>query len=445
MIAIIGVTTDISQRKKMEEAQQWEAAVNASMAEISQALLTMESTEEISQLVLDHAQQLTGSTFGYVGHIDPETGHLICTTMTHEIWDVCEVEDKDIIFEEFGGLWGWVLDHREPLMTNQPSEDQRSSGTPEGHISINRFVSAPAMIGDELVGQIALANPGRPYEERDLRLTERLANVYALAVQHARTERRLEAYSEQLEEMVKERTQELREAQERLLRRKKLAMLGQLAGSVSHELRGPLGSIKNSAYFLQLALEDPAPDVQETLDILNEEIARSETIIDSMLDFARTETPNRQPVSANVLVENALNRVKVPDTIDVELNLEDTLPTVAADPKQLLGVFENITKNAVEAMPEGGKLRVKSNTVRDANEEPVQVEIAFADNGVGITEKDLERVFEPLFSTKEGGTGLGLPLAQALVEAHGGSITVKSRVGEGSTFTVLLPVERKGI
>jgi signal transduction histidine kinase len=301
------------------------------------------------------------------------------------------------------------------------------------------------MIGDELVGQIALANPGRPYEERDLRLTERLANVYALAVQHARTERRLEAYSEQLEEMVKERTQELREAQERLLRRKKLAMLGQLAGSVSHELRGPLGSIKNSAYFLQLALEDPAPDVQETLDILNEEIARSETIIDSMLDFARTETPNRQPVSANVLVENALNRVKVPDTIDVELNLEDTLPTVAADPKQLLGVFENITKNAVEAMPEGGKLRVKSNTVRDANEEPVQVEIAFADKGVGITEKDLERVFEPLFSTKEGGTGLGLPLAQALVEAHGGSITVKSRVGEGSTFTVLLPVERKGI
>ena len=439
----IGLIRDVTDRVRTEAALQWQADVDAALAEISQALLTRKSTEDISRLVLEHAQQLTSSAFGYVGHIDPETGYLICTTMTHEIWDVCEVEDKDIVFEQFGGLWGWVLDHKESLMTNAPPEDPRSSGTPEGHIAIERFVSAPAMIGDELVGQIALANPGRAYEERDLGLTERLANIYALAIQRARAERQLEAYSEQLEEMVRERTRALRDAQERLLRRKKLAMLGQLAGSISHELRGPLGTIKNSTYFLQLALEDVSPDVQETLEILNEEIARSEAIISSMLDFARTETPNRQPVNINGLVEEALPRVEMPGTIKVELDLDDALPAVAADPEQLLRVFENLIKNAVEAMPEGGQMRIESDAILDEDDEPDRVELVFSDTGVGIREEDLAKIFEPLFSTKESGTGLGLALVQALVDAHGGSVEIETQVGEGSTFTVILPIDEE--
>jgi PAS domain S-box-containing protein len=178
---------DVTERHRVEEMIEWEAGVNAAMAELAKAMITTEDLSEITSLVLDHARRLTDSTFGFVGYIDPKTGHLISPTLTQGIWETCQVPDKTFIFEEFGGLWGWVLKHREPILTNTPSEDARSGGVPSGHIPIERFLSAPAMIGDTLMGQIALANPTRDYTERDLIALERLASLYALAVQRSRS------------------------------------------------------------------------------------------------------------------------------------------------------------------------------------------------------------------------------------------------------------------
>jgi signal transduction histidine kinase len=204
---------------------------------------------------------------------------------------------------------------------------------------------------------------------------------------------------------------------------------------VGHELRNPLGAIKNAAYFLNMALEQPEPEVRETLEILKREVATSEHIISSLLDFARPKPPIRRKVNINEVVQETLSRNGVPGNVRVIRKLDESLPAILADPDQLVQVFGNIIRNAIQAMLEGGRLTVKSKVSR-----PGWVSVSISDTGVGIPPKDQKKLFEPLFTTKAKGIGLGLPVTKILVEGHGGTIEVKSKVGKGSTFTVILPM-----
>lgn len=191
-----GIIHDITKRKQNEEALLWESNVNASIAELSIALILQTTIEEISSLVMEHAKRLTNSKFGYTGYIDLQTGYLVSPTLSRDIWEVCNVKDKNVVFEKFTGLFGWVLNNRKPLLTNAPDKDPRSSGTPEGHIPIQRFLSVPAMIGETLVGQISVANSDHDYIDRDLMLLERLGTIYAIALQRKKTEEALQQSEE---------------------------------------------------------------------------------------------------------------------------------------------------------------------------------------------------------------------------------------------------------
>jgi signal transduction histidine kinase len=259
--------------------------------------------------------------------------------------------------------------------------------------------------------------------------------VIADITERKRAEEALKEYSERLEEMVEERTQELRDAQEQLIRKEKLAVLGQLAGGVGHELRNPLGAISNAVYFLNMVLEEPDPDVQETLEILQKEVKTSEMIISSLLDFARAKLPTRRKVDVNDVVQEALSRVTVPENVKVVNQLDGRLPIILADSDQLGQVFGNIILNAVQAMPDGGQLVMQSEVPS-----PEWVAVSFTDTGVGIPEENLGKLFEPLFTTKAKGIGLGMAVTKTLVEGHGGKIEVESEVGVGTTFTVRLPI-----
>ena len=263
-----------------------------------------------------------------------------------------------------------------------------------------------------------------------------LLRALRYAIERQRAEEALQQHAEQLEERVAERTKALEEAHERLVRQEKLAVLGQLAGGVGHELRNPLGAIKNAAYFVNLSLPEPEPDVKEALEILTREVDTAERIISSLLGFARTKRPSRREMSLNDITREALSRTAVPDTVSVCCELDETLPPILADPDQLAQVCGNLIGNAIQAMPEGGRLVVKT-----ARRSRTEVDISVADTGVGIPEENLERVFEPLFTTKAKGIGLGLALVKTLVEAHGGTVEVESAVGQGSTFSVRLPID----
>ena len=211
-----------------------------------------------------------------------------------------------------------------------------------------------------------------------------------------------------------------------------------LAGGVGHELRNPLGAIKNAVYFLNMMLEEPEPEIKETLEILEKEIVISENIISSLLDFAHPRPLRLQKVDINDVVQKALSRITVPDEVKVSSQLNIALPSIQADPDQLTQVFNNIISNAIQAMPEGGQLVIKSEAPS-----PGWVTISIKDTGVGIPEENLEKLFEPLFTTKAKGIGLGLSVSQTLAKGHGGNIEVQSEVGKGSTFKVQLPISQK--
>lgn len=171
-------------RKERNEAVatlSWKAEMNAALAELSQALIKIDiPITEISNQTMDYARRLTDSSIACVGIIDSSADRLRTSLMTNE---TCEIADKDTVFDKSDGLWGWVLKEQKPLLTNSPSTDPRSGSTPTDHFPIERFLSVPAMIGDKLVGQLAVANSNRDYSDRDLLSMERLAALLALAIQ----------------------------------------------------------------------------------------------------------------------------------------------------------------------------------------------------------------------------------------------------------------------
>jgi PAS domain S-box-containing protein len=261
--------------------------------------------------------------------------------------------------------------------------------------------------------------------------------IFRDITERKRLEEEKEQHARDLEAKIKEvetARGELQEAQEKLVRTEKLAAIGELAGGVGHELRNPLGAIKNATYLLNMTFTEPEPVAKEALEILDKEMAKSEHILSSLLDFGRPRSPIQQMVSINHAAQEALFGVKVPEEVEVVRLLDKSLPAIVADGHQLGMVFGNIIANAVQAMPEGGKLVIKSEVLS-----PAWLAVSFADTGVGIPKENLDKLFEPLFTTRGNGVGLGLAVSKTLVEMHGGAIEVKSQVGKGSTFTIKLP------
>ena len=231
------------------------------------------------------------------------------------------------------------------------------------------------------------------------------------------------------QEALQEKTRALEAAQEELVRRERLATLGQLAGGVSHELRNPLGVIKNSVYYLKMVLPEEE-GLRKHLAILEREVATATRIISGMLDFARTTPPTRAATDINRLVRDGLERLMAPDSVRIERDLAEGLPPLMVDADQVRLVLDNLLSNAMQAMPDGGVLTVRTRSVGG------RVEISVEDTGVGIAPEHLERIFEPLFTTKSKGIGLGLSLAKRLAEANDGTIRAESGVGRGTRFLV---------
>ena len=241
-----------------------------------------------------------------------------------------------------------------------------------------------------------------------------------------------------LEERVEARTRELRNAQEQLVRHEKLAMLGQLAGGVGHELRNPLGVINSAVYYLKLVQPDADEKIKKYHSIIEQEVNTAGRIINDLLDFGRIVSPDCQPVSIPELIQHVLTRFPPPPTVRVKLNLPASLPRVFVDQLHLEQVLGNLATNACQAMKDrkdGGKLTISASLKKN------QVAIAIKDTGTGIRPENMPKLFEPLFTTKLRGIGLGLAVSKKLAEANGGSIAVRSEPGKGSTFTVYLPVK----
>jgi signal transduction histidine kinase len=258
------------------------------------------------------------------------------------------------------------------------------------------------------------------------------------AIERKNLEEQLTQYSEHLEELVEQKTAELKRAE-------RLAAIGQMAAMVGHDLRSPLQAMLNTIYLERKQVDllegdlapREAPSAQELrggLDRIDEQVAYMNSMVTDLLDFARTPNPKKTHTSVEQLIDDALGRVIKPNNVAIEKKLDPRLPAIDVDPFLIQRVLTNIIGNAFQAMPEGGTLRIM--TRKNGQSASVQV----ADTGMGIPPENIGKLFEPLFSTKSRGVGLGLAIVKSIIEAHGGTITVESDVGRGSTFSIALPL-----
>jgi two-component system NtrC family sensor kinase len=251
-----------------------------------------------------------------------------------------------------------------------------------------------------------------------------------------------------LEQRVEERTRELRDAQTQLIQSEKLASLGRLSASIAHEINNPLAGILTYAKLISRRLRagQPTPDevlmALQQLALVERETQRCSTIVRNLLDFARQRPPSFQSVDLGAVLDEATSLLAhhlAMQRVTVAREGEP-LPPVSADFGQLRQAFVNVLLNACEAMPQGGPLSIRTQGVPGSGGAPESVEVVIRDRGVGIAPEHLSKIFDPFFSTKEKGTGLGLSVVYGIVEKHGGSIRVDSRVGEGTAVTLRLPV-----
>jgi len=252
-----------------------------------------------------------------------------------------------------------------------------------------------------------------------------------------RAEEDIQRLNDELEQKVEERTRELMEAQEELLRREKLNMLGIVAASVGNELRNPLGVMNNAVYYLSTLLAGADESVGEYLEIISKEIDGSQRVLSDFIDFFRAAPPRVRDVPVDELINQSLAACDLPGDVTVRVEIPEPLPVVKADPSQMRQVFRNLITNAAQAMPQEGTLRIGAR-----RSGPDFVEISVADSGTGIPPENMERIFQPLFTTKARGIGLGLSICKSFTESNGGRIGVESEVGKGTRFAVLLPVRR---
>jgi len=277
------------------------------------------------------------------------------------------------------------------------------------------------------------------------------ASFNAMTVALRNSEAELREWGRTLEQKVEKRTQELRIAEAETARTEKLASVGLLAAGIAHELNNPLTGVLTFTTLLRKKMPDKSADAED-LDLVIRETKRCAAIIRRLLDFAREKTPEKKFADINQVIEDTARIIERPASfrdIEIALDLDPKLPQVWIDSDLIKQVIMNMLVNAQHAIEHEGNITVRSRLLPEPKSSepgigPVpMVEIAVVDTGCGIPEKNLKRIFDPFFTSKEvgKGTGLGLSVSHGIIRAHSGAIEVESTVGKGSTFRIFLPVE----
>ncbi|MBZ0282772.1 MAG: response regulator [Anaerolineae bacterium] len=303
-------------------------------------------------------------------------------------------------------------------------------------------MTVPIQHGDNLLGMLVHFSKDVVYDDRHLRLFEGISRQAALALRNAQLYEIQTNYAGHLQEMVEEKTNELRSAQQMLIRAEKLASIGHLAASIAHEINNPLQPI-------QINLDDMLEDIQNKVPIdiraiqtTLESVERIRRIVNQLLDFAgkrSTSNVDIQTIDINRVIDGVVNlnrKFFEKESMKIVAELAPKLP-IYGSKDQLEQVFMNLALNAKAAMEPGGVLKITSDAQDD------EIILTFSDNGCGIPPEQLDKIFDPFFSTKANGTGLGLFVSYGIIQGHHGTIEVQSKINSGTTFIIHLPLFRE--
>jgi len=338
------------------------------------------------------------------------------------------------------GFAGWVLEHRQPVLAFNAGEDPRFSPAVDQHTPSppRGLMAVPLCTPEQMIGVLEVArHQGDGFTASHLHTLQGLASMMTIALVNARL------YNE-----VKNLLQEREQAQVQLIHAEKMSALGRLMVSISHEINNPLQAIQFS---LSLVEEDVARRSRNTSTVeylrrIHAEVERISEIVRRMRDFYRPAREGRQSTDVHAVIDAVLDlcgKQFEHNRIEVERIYTPDLGSIQSNPDHLKQVFLNLVLNAIDAMPNGGKLTVSTSVEDGGTEMPPgfrTVRIAFRDTGIGMSPEVQSHLFEPFFTTKEGGSGLGLSISYGIIQSLGGQILVHSAEGQGSTFTVVLPI-----
>ncbi|MFA6003664.1 MAG: ATP-binding protein [Elusimicrobiota bacterium] len=259
---------------------------------------------------------------------------------------------------------------------------------------------------------------------------------------HAKQE--LEKFTKFLEKRVEARTRELKAAQDELIKKERLAAIGQMASVVGHEIRNPLAVINNSTYFIKTKLSAAAggtdPKIDKHIKIIESEIRQANGIINEILTYSRSRELKPERVSLNAFLEEMLSVYPFPPHITLDKKFDPADPVLDIDTTEMQQAMRNLIGNGIEVMPTAGTVSVHTGMSADKR----SVVIAIGDSGPGIPPDVVDKIFAPFFTTKARGTGLGLAVVRKVVDRHGGTVDVDTQVGRGTIFRLTLPVAAGG-
>jgi len=281
------------------------------------------------------------------------------------------------------------------------------------------------------------------YDERGKQ--DYLEGIVLDITERKKADEALKNYSERLEEMVKERTQELESAQEELVKHERLAVLGQLTGMVSHELRNPLGVICTSTFYLNNNLKDSDEKITKHLKRIEEQVGLCDSIVNELLEFTRGRRSEMVEADLNLWLKEVLDQITVPDQVSLARELSPGLPMLPFDRDKLQRVVINLVNNAVHAVIDRHERFKQEDELYQPQvkvatfmvEDGVCIEVE--DNGIGMDEETAGQAFEPLFTTSARGTGLGLAIVKKIAEEHGGTVSIESEPDRGTKAIVEIP------
>lgn len=415
---------DITNKKQIEKELLYQSEVNLAFAELSKALIEISTLNELSEIILDRAISLTHSDFGFIGTIDEDKQTLNVTAVSKNIDERMAKRAFNWQFEGFKGLWGYPALTKKAFFTNDAQNHPYAIKTPEWHIPLQRYISAPAMAGDKVIGLIGLANSIRDYNENDLNIIERISALFSVAMQRFQAEEDIKLA------LVKE--QDLNDMKSRFI------------SMVSHEYRTPLTAIVLSTEILSdYADKLSAENRKMHYDRIRQSVHTMATLIENIVQYNKIQLGKTEfnPVQFS-LEQLCLSMVQelqfiAKDKVKIDLTIINGDRKVYLDEQLMRQIIFNLLSNAIKFSVKGATIEF---IVEIKNNEVI---MQVKDQGIGIPSQDMNRLWEPFYRARNvgaiSGTGLGLSLIKNAVEVQGGTITCESEENIGTTFIVKIP------
>ena len=396
--------------------------------------------KELMAIILEAVQ----SPIGIFGHLN-DRGDLVISAVSHDAWLACKMKDRPVQFpgSSWGGLWGKALTEGQPQISNTPLD------VPGGHVPVERALCVPILLGGVIIGMIAVGNKKAEYGGKDVQMLTSIADRIA-PILHAQLEKERE------EKELAEANEERRLLEERLMQAQKGEALVRLASGVAHDFSNLLTGVMGHVSLVRMDL--PAgSEAARGLDEAGKALLKASELSRQMLAFSGKGYYVLRTIDLSEMVWklDRLFHSSLVAQAEIRYRLTEKLPTIEADENQLRQVLLCLVTNAAEAIGEDRKGLIGISTGvghfdrsflqythhGELLEEGVYVYLRVEDNGCGMDDTTCRQIFEPFFSTKFTGRGLGLAAVSGILRAHGGAVHVRTKLGQGSVFTVIFPLK----